>query len=400
MARHRRLLLFLYVFAALADTAAKTLATSETFDRAVARALPGGLGDIATTARRPGGNFEIFRAASRRLLEGRDLYAPDPGTLQDRFKYSPTFALLFAPLAWLPWSVALMLWSLLNALVLFAAIDRLLPGRRATLALWCLFPEVVRSMQNAQSNALVAALVVFAFLALERERPWRAAAATMLGACIKLFPLVAFTFAIPRREVRRVAVAGIVLGVVMLLLPLLVTRPATLLAQYASWGATEAVDAHERWFSVMALLHQWLGMQWPNWPVQVAGAAALLAPIGVRRDRWTNETFRTLFLCSALLWVTLFNHQAERSSYLIAFTGATIWFTMETRTRMQTALYAIALLTIPLMSTVIPLPAALRTPTVMLYRLAVPSLVIWLVIQFQLLRAPVAASARLSAVAA
>src|SRR5439155_908004 len=47
----------------------------------------------------PSNNFRVFRAATRNLLAGHDLYAAHPEQHFDYYKYSPTFALLFAPLA-------------------------------------------------------------------------------------------------------------------------------------------------------------------------------------------------------------------------------------------------------------------------------------------------------------
>lgn len=382
----RRILLSLYLLLALGDATAKALAANQRFNDAAASALPRRTTSFVTSARIPEGNFEIFREASRRLMHGDDVYAPYHNKSQDRFKYSPTFALFFAPLVWLPWPVALFLWSALNGLTLFMALERLLPASQAYLALACLLPEVLRSMQNAQSNALVAALIVFAFIALERGRVWRAAAATMLGAFVKIFPLVALTFAIPRRKAIIVGIAALASGVALALLPLIVITPPQLLAQYKSWVLTESADAPQRWFSVMELFHRWFGGNAPNWPFQLAGTALLLAPLAIRRDRWDDARFRLVFLCSVLVYVTLFNHQAERSSYLIAFVGATIWFVSGERTTTRIALYAIALLTIPLMSTVLPIPDVLRSPTAMAYRLAVPASLIWLVMQRDLFR--------------
>jgi hypothetical protein len=94
------------------------------------------------------------------------------------------------------------------------------------------------------------------------------------------------------------------------------------------------------------------------------------------------------FLCSVLLYVTLFNHQAERASFVIAFTGIAIWFASEPRAAWRTVLFGVALVTIPLMSTLIPLPIALRTPGVVLLRLAVPTLLVWVAIQRELWRRP------------
>jgi hypothetical protein len=135
----------------------------------------------------------------------------------------------------------------------------------------------------------------------------------------------------------------------------------------------------------MELVHRLDDAAWPNWPIQLAGTVALLVPLALRRDRWDEQRFRLLYLCSLLLYVVLFNHQAERASYLIAFTGATIWFASEPRTRWRTALFGVVLLTIPIASTLLP-GAWLRTPTMMTYRLALPCLAIWLVIQRELLR--------------
>lgn len=390
--RLRRALLVLYLVAAAADATGKALATNPRVN-AMARTLVGPRARAQLDhARRPSGNFEIFRAASRHLVTGQDLYAEYPAEHTDRFKYSPTFALLFAPFAWMPWPVALFLWSALNALLLFVAVERVLPGRQAMLALALLLPEVLRGMQNAQSNALVAALIVLAFITLERREGWRAALAVGLGACVKIFPLAALTFAIPRRRAVRTGLAAGVVGAGLMVLPLALLSPAALAAQYGWWRGVEAGDARQRWFSVMELVHRITGAAWPNWPIQLLGTLALVAPLAVRRERWDEARFRLLYLCSVLLYVVLFNHQAERASYLIAFTGATVWFVAEPRTRVRTALYALAALSIPVMSTLVP-GAWLRAPEMMTYRLVLPSLAIWLVIQRELLRpAPPAAA--------
>jgi hypothetical protein len=383
--RLRRALVVLYLLVAAADAAGKALASDPRVN-AMARAFAaGGAEAQLDRAIRPSGNFEIFRGASRHLAAGQDLYAEYPAEHTDRFKYSPTFALLFTPFAWMPWPLALFLWSALGALLLFAAVERVLPGRRAALVMSLLVLELLRGMQNAQSNALVAALIVLAFGMMERRRVWRAALAVGVGACVKIFPLAALAFAIPRRRAVGAGLATAAVGAGLLLLPLLVASPTELAAQYASWRDVEAIDVPERWFSAMALVHRVTGASWPNWPFQLLGTVALLVPLAVRRERWDDARFRLLFLCSLLLYVVLFNHQAERAAYVIAFTGATIWFAAEPRARWRTILYGIATLTIPVMSTLIP-GAWVRTPEMMTFRLALPCLAIWLVIQRDLLR--------------
>ena len=383
--RLRRALLVVYLLVAAADATGKALAADPRVN-ALARSLVRGRAEAQLAHDiRPAGNFEIFRGAARHLAAGRDLYAEYPAEHTDRFKYSPTFALLFTPFAWLPWPLALFLWNALGALALFAAVERVLPPRRALLVMGLLVLELLRGMQNAQSNALVAALIVTTFAMLERDRVWRAALAVAVGACVKIFPIAALTFAIPRRRAVRTGLAAAAAGAGLLLLPLVIASPGELVAQYASWRNVEAIDVPERWFSAMALVHRATGAAWPNWPLQLLGTIVVLVPLALRRARWGEARFRVLYLCSVLLFVVLFNHQAERAAYVIAFTGATIWFAAEPRAPWRTALYGAAALTIPVMSTLVP-GAWLRTPEAMTYRLALPCLLIWLAIQRDLLR--------------
>ena len=69
--------------------------------------------------------FPIFRQSYEHLAQGSDLYARYPleqGTEErDRFKYSPTAALFFAPFTALPFIVGLLLWTLINVLAVYAA---------------------------------------------------------------------------------------------------------------------------------------------------------------------------------------------------------------------------------------------------------------------------------------
>src|SRR2546426_12488770 len=223
----------------------------------------------------PSNNFSVFRTATRNLLAGHDLYAAHPEHHFDFYKYSPTFALVFAPLAYLPFALAFLCWSLLNVLLLWYALERLLPQRQATLALGLLYLEALLAMQYGQSNALVAALMVLAFIALERGRQLEAASELALGASIKLFPLALLPVAVfhPRRARFGLLFLGVATALVVL--PLLAVPAPELVAQYRSWRAIEASDTLNRGYSLMQYLHMALGTDWPNWPVQLAGTTLL-----------------------------------------------------------------------------------------------------------------------------
>jgi hypothetical protein len=332
-------------------------------------------------------NFLIFRAASLHLLHGQDLYAAYPAEHVDFYKYSPTFALLFLPFALPPLAVAMLLWNALNAGALYLGMGTVLPRRAATAARAIVFLDMLGSLQNVQSNALVAALIILTFAAYERRHTVLGSLATAIGTNIKVFPLAGASFAIfhPRKLRVAIALAASLAGLAAL--PLLVTPPSTLLAQYASWRAIEATDALERGFSVMYQVQLLFGLDLPNWPFQLLGVAALLAPVLVRRERWGEWTFRRLYLCSVLVFCVLFNHQAESPTFVVASAGVALWFaSLERRTRWEWAVFACFFVGTVLASSEA-MPSWLQRHLFDPYRFkTVPLLVAWLAMQRQLWR--------------
>jgi hypothetical protein len=332
-------------------------------------------------------NFLIFRSASLHLLHGADLYAAYPTEHFDFYKYSPTFALLFLPFALPPFAVAMLLWNGLNAGALYAAIGTVLPRPGATAARAIVFLDMLGSLQNVQSNALVAALIILTFAGYERRHTVLGSLAASLGTNVKVFPLAGASFAIFHPRKLRVAVALAASLVGLAALPLLVTPPARLAGQYASWRAIESTDALERGFSVMQHLQLLLALDLPNWPIQLLGVALLLAPVLARRTRWDQWAFRRLYLCSVLAFCVLFNHQAESPTFVIGVAGAAIWFaSLEQRTRWDWTLFGLLFAGTVLASSEA-MPRWIQQHLFDPYRLkTLPLLLVWIEIQRQLWR--------------
>ena len=336
-------------------------------------------------------NFAIFRASFRHLAAGQDLYAAYPDQV-DRFKYSPTFALLFAPFALLPTTIALLAWDGVNVMLLVYAIRRLLPAGAAALALALAYLDVVRATERAQSNTLVTALIVLAFIALERRHQMRAAMSIIAGTAIKLFPIGAAALAIfhPRRV--RMALLLLAVSLAALALPLLVTSPSALASQYASWFHLESIDARATaegggaglYGGIMYQVRALLGVSWPNWPMQLAGTVLLLAPLA-RVQCWSDAQFRLRFLCSLLVFMVLFNHQVESPSFVIAVTGIAIWYAISARTPLDVALVVATILIVSVSSTEL-VPHWIQRDVFVRYRLkTIPCAMVWFVMQAELL---------------
>jgi hypothetical protein len=328
-------------------------------------------------------DFAIFRASFWNLIAGRDLYVLRLEQADDLFKYSPTFALLFAPFAVLPFAVGLFLWNVVNALALFFALRALLPRDKAVLAQALVFLPILRSMQSSQSNALVAALIIFAFICYERGWLWRGAIAVGIGTMTKIFPVAALVFALPRPDRVRAIMISILTVIVLVGLPLLVVSPHELIAQYQSWATLEKTETSQLGSSVMSLLHD-AGLLWRAWPIQLLGGAALLGVLLARLHDWDDRNVRLQFLGFVLVFCVVFNHRSERQSAVIAICGLVVWYLASPRAVGRTALLLIVFTLVSLTGTGV-IPSAVKRILVYQVRFPIPLTILWLAMLSELI---------------
>ena len=290
-------------------------------------------------------NFAIFRASFGHLRGGQDLYAWYLAEHWDLFKYPPSCAALFAPFALVPYGVGLFGWNLLNAMVLCGAVVLLLPGRAALAAMLIVLLEAVGSLQNTQSNALLAGLMILPLVAVERDQIPGGALSVVLGATIKVFPASAGIFGLLTPMRWRHVAWCVALAVATLALPLLFTSADTLVGQYHSWFAISRSDNTKvgmAWLGGLVELS--LGRAIPHAPIQGAGVAWVLATAWLVRSRWTDVTLRRLLLASLLIFSVVFNHMAESPTFVIAFAGVGIWWAALPRERWRDALVLLIVL--------------------------------------------------------
>ncbi|HQO48865.1 MAG TPA: glycosyltransferase family 87 protein, partial [Bacteroidales bacterium] len=181
-------------------------------------------------------NFDIFRYSFLHLLEGKDLYAAYPEVYFDLYKYSPGFSLFMAPFWYLERTSALVLWNLLNAVFPVYILGRMnfSVRERWFFALFILF-EMITSIQNAQSNGLMLALMMWAFDARENNNIRVFALAVALGVSIKLFAAVVVLLLFFQDNKTKWLIYSAVSGVVLLLLPAFITGFQPLWQLYISW---------------------------------------------------------------------------------------------------------------------------------------------------------------------
>ena len=172
----------------------------------------------------------VYYEAVRQWLDGGDLYSwyANPGQHLWPFTYTPLAAWVISPLTWMSYQQATVLLivatPLCAAVTAYAVLRRLAVAPRMArgLAPWLALIGVIalepfpKTMEYAQVNAILMALVaVDLFLVPDRSR-WRGALSG-LAAAIKLTPAVAILVLLARREWRAAAtMAGSAVGLTLL----------------------------------------------------------------------------------------------------------------------------------------------------------------------------------------
>ena len=330
-------------------------------------------------------NYVIFKQSFFHLIEQKDLYKLYPEEHWDLYKYSPSFSLLMAPFAALPDLVGLLFWNLLNVMILFFALWKLpfVTPKIRLLALGFIIIELITSLQNSQSNALIAGLIIFAFLFLEKRNIALASLFIVLTVFIKIFGLVAFSLFLFYPDKIKSALYTIGWVLLFAVLPLLVTPLSQLIFQYQSWLHLLQND-HSASFglSVAGWLQTWFGVDAKNLIV-IIGVILFCLPF-INYKYFNELKFKLFFLSSILIWIIIFNHKAESATFIIAVSGISIWFFSQ-KFKTENLIFLLLAFVFTILSPTDLFPKSVRVNFVVPYVLkAVPCILIWVKIIFDL----------------
>jgi hypothetical protein len=332
-------------------------------------------------------NYVIFKQSFYHLLENKNPYVLYLNDYWDYYKYSPSFAMFFGIFAVFPDYIGLNLWNLLNTLVLVLAVYYL-PGidnrKKAFILLACLV-ELVTNLQNSQSNALVAGLMVMALGSLERKNEMAAALFLVLSAYIKLFGIVGFALFLLYPRIWKSVLCTLLWVLILGFVPLIMVGFDSLGTLYSSWFQLLKMDHSASYgISVAGMLHAWTGADLSKTIVLITGAVLFMIPF-LRKDLFISYSYHLLILSSLLIWVVIFNHKAESPTYIIAFMGVSIWFFTSGKSKTNIALFAFAFIFTCLSPTDL-IPRSLKITFFEPYVLkALPCIVIWIKILSDLL---------------
>jgi Glycosyltransferase family 87 len=289
-------------------------------------------------------NYIIFKNSFFHLIRGENLYISFPDEQWDLYKYSPTFSLLFGLLAYLPDFIGLLFWNLLNTVPLLVGFTQLkgMSNQAKMYSLIFCSVELSGSLQTAQSNGLLAALLILTFTSLENGKYLLATLLIVFSMYIKIYGgigVILFLFYPGKAKLFLFTLFWLLL---LGLLPLLVINPNQLLNLYKSWDLLLSVDGRNSvGVSVMGILHTWFKFNISNAVASMAGIILICLPfLEIRKYKFYE--FRLLVFCMILIWMVIFNYKAESATYIISICGIAIWFFSQPVSRLNLVLLILA----------------------------------------------------------
>lgn len=333
-------------------------------------------------------NFLIFKNSFLNLIHQQPLYTLHPDQYFDLFKYTPTFAFLMFPFSFIPHWLGALLWNLLNVFVFIGAIKSLkLPEKQTVFILAFCFVEQLTSVQNFQSNLLVAGIMIYVFSFFEKQKFVYAAVLAAAALYIKLFgAFVALAFIFYKSKIKFVA-AAITAALLFFLLPVMLTDYSYVTNQYAEWFNLLKNDPPGTLnYSMHTFFNAMLSIQPEPVLYTASGFLLLLASFMVFRQ-YQNKDYRLLMLCNVLLWTVIFNHKAESPTFIIAVAGMAILFSYHLQNPRWIYFMILAFILTSLSSTDL-FPRSVREEFFKPWRLkALPAIALWIFIQIEIFRA-------------
>ncbi|MFN9711022.1 MAG: glycosyltransferase family 87 protein [Bacteroidota bacterium] len=332
-------------------------------------------------------NYTIFEKSFEHLKNNQDLYVLYPEEHWDLYKYTPSFSVFFGIFNVLPDWLGLSLWNILNAVLLLLAIYYLpkLSAYQKGVILLIMLIELMTSMQNAQSNGLIAGLLVFAFGLLERNKFFWAAMCVVFSMFIKLFGIAGFLLFFFYPQKWKSALYAFFWTGTLLALPLLFVEFTQYIKLFSSyWGLL--INDHDAsyGYSVMGWIHSWLSIDINKNIIVAAGGVMLLLPL-YKIKLYNDFFYKYLMLSSVLIWIVIFNHKAESPTFIIAMTGVALWYNQAEKKTLNIILLLGAIILTSLSPTDI-FPKNLRDEFVKPYVLkAFPVILIWIKIIYDLI---------------
>lgn len=308
-----------------------------------------------------GNNYLIYKFSFWHLIQEKNLYSYYPGEYADLHHYGPVFSLIMAPFAILPDWLGMLLWDIALVLFLFWAIRKSGFNWKAQLFIfWFCANELLTGIFMQQINVAIAGMIILSYGFIEKGKEKWAALSIAIGTFIKLFGIVGLAFFFFSKNKKKFTIWLLIWSAICFVLPMLFSSPEYIISTYGDWFESifakndqSLLSTHQN-ISLLGMIRKigfcvfmgshkafieyfysdrsmpispdcfWLSYS-DIWII-ATGLVLFFIPY-LRINQWKNESFRRMFLASAMMFLCLFSSSSESSGYIIGLTGAAIWFT-------------------------------------------------------------------------
>ena len=337
-------------------------------------------------------NYLIFEGVFNHTLKQPPLFVPYPEEYGDMNHYGVFFSAIIAPFALLPSGLGCALWILANVAFLYWAIRQLPLSKGVLIGILLIAAhDMYTAAAMQQFNISVIALLVAAFVFVEKGKSHWATLFIVIGTLTKLYGIVGLAFFFFAKDKKRFIGSALLWLGLLFCLPMLYSSPEYVLSQYHDWYISlsqkngENMDTSHYNLQNLSFLGflQRTGI-YNNNLVVIAIVLLLFALPYLRIAQYKHLRFRLMFLASVSMFLCLFSTGTENSTYVVAYVGIGIWF-MTTPNRNNTL--KITLLVLAFLASLSPtdLFKPLKEPYIIRYSLrAMPVMLIWLTLIWEM----------------
>lgn len=343
-------------------------------------------------------NYLIYKGVFTHTINQQNLYLLYPDMYNDCNHYGPLFSIIIAPFALLPNAVGVMLWALANAWILYKAIKMLpLTSNQKSGILWIAAVEMMTAIHNVQVNPMITALIILSYVMVKRKQDFWAALFVALGFYIKLYGIVALVFWLFSEHKIKFIGSFIFWMAVLFALPMLISSPHFIVQSYQDWynvlveknieNISGAAGGGMQDISVMGIVRRVFDVPFLSTLYFLVPGIIIYGLSLLRFNQYRALHFQLGVLASTLLFLVLFSTSSESPTYVIAVTGAAIWFVIQPKPKsLWVKALLIFMLVLTCACTTDLCPPYIRQHLIKAYALkALPCFLIWIYVAIQLL---------------
>lgn len=341
-------------------------------------------------------NYKIFEGVYWHTINSLPLYTEYPAEYSDCNHYGIIFSLIIAPFALLPEWIGIILWVSANTVLLFFAIRQLpLTQIQKVVIYWFSYCELMTAQGMQQFNISIAAIIILSFVFIEKKKDFWAAAIIIMGAMIKIYPIVGLAFFFFSKQKLKFSVSCIFWVIVIFLIPVLYTSGFDyVISQYVQWfeelknkGGVNLFSLAQN-VSLLGVVRKISGNpDYSDLWLIIPGLVLFCIPY-LRISQYKHLRFRIMLLASVMLFVVLFSTGSEASGYIIAMIGVAIWYlcSPSTHKKYNHWLFIITLVIVGISTTEL-VPPFIRNGFIRPYVVkAWPCIIVWLTICYEMIR--------------